>query len=383
LERLERELSAAKEELAGIVEASADFIALATLEGRLSFLNDAGRALIGMSATESLEGSVLLLGDLFEEGEQALAAARETGRWESEGHLKVRSGPPIAVWYNVFALRDPETGAVRGLATVSRDLRRQKSDELKLRASAADLERRVAERTRALEVSNRELEAFSYSVSHDLRAPIRHINGFTELLEKHALEALDARSMHYLQTIKIAAKQAGTLIDDLLAFSRVSRTEVNLKEVDLAEITGIARLEVIAEAGGRQIEWQIKKLPKVVGDPAMLRLVMRNLLSNAMKYSKRQAQPVVEIGSTTHDAEVEVYVKDNGVGFDMTHVDKLFGVFQRLHRSEDFEGTGIGLANVRRIVERHGGHTWAEGAVGQGATFRFTLPLSPHGGGAA
>ncbi len=238
----------------------------------------------------------------------------------------------------------------------------------------AQLEHRVQERTAQLQEANRELESFSYSVSHDLRAPLRHITGFAQLLERRAGEKLDDTSRGHLKTIISAAQQGGTLVDDLLSFSRMGRAELRKKAVDLRALMEEVRREMETDAAGRSVEWRIGALPQVQADPTLLRQVVRNLLGNALKYTRPRPQALIEVGAREVQGEVEVWVRDNGVGFEMQYVDKLFGVFQRLHTVEQFEGTGIGLANVRRIISRHGGRTWAEGATGQGATFHFSLP---------
>jgi signal transduction histidine kinase len=239
------------------------------------------------------------------------------------------------------------------------------------------LEQRVKERTAQLEAANRELEAFSYSVSHDLRAPLRHVDGFAGLLRKHAGPALDQKGQRYLTTISEAAKRMGQLIDDLLAFSRINRSELSAIELDHNELVAAVIRDGRYDAEGRAIEWSIGPLPRVRADPAMLRQVWVNLIANAVKYSGKNPQPRIEIASADAPGEHVFSVRDNGVGFDMAYVDKLFGVFQRLHGPAEFEGTGIGLANVRRIVGRHAGRTWAEGRIGEGATFFFSLPANP------
>ncbi len=233
-----------------------------------------------------------------------------------------------------------------------------------------ELDGRAAE----LDAANRELEAFSYSVSHDLRAPLRYISGFTDLLERHASSTLDEKGRRYLTTISRSAKQMGTLIDDLLEFSRMGRVDMQETSVSLSHLIEEVRAELAEEAGGRHIEWKIGPLPAVRGDRAMLRLALCNLISNALKYTRPKSKTRIEIGADTRDSEVVVFVRDNGVGFESEYAHKLFGVFQRLHRAEEFEGTGVGLANVRRIICRHGGETWAESEPGQGATFYFSLP---------
>lgn len=259
-----------------------------------------------------------------------------------------------------------------------------------LRASVLGIVLRRAEElaslSEELQRSNKELEAFSYSVSHDLRAPFRHIVGYSELLRSREGSRLSDKGRHYINTIIEAAFSAGTLVDNLLRFSQMGRNALNPVAGDLNALVEEVRRAVLRDVSPeRTIHWTIGQLGRVNADPVMLRLVIENLLSNAVKYTRGRQEATIEIGrldgrkseaaQEDDGAEQAVFfVRDNGVGFDMAYVDKLFGVFQRLHRVEEFEGTGIGLANVRRIVERHGGRTWAEGAVGQGATFYFTLP---------
>lgn len=235
----------------------------------------------------------------------------------------------------------------------------------------------AAELTSELRRANSELEAFSYSVSHDLRAPLRHIAGYAELLDEMEGHHVSARGRHYLQTISASSRFAGKLVDDLLTFSQMGRGALRLTDVDLAQLVhGVVR-ELTADQGRRHIEWNIAALPVVRADPAFLQLAMRNLLSNAVKYTRDRDPARIHIDAEQTDAETIVRIADNGVGFSMEYVAKLFGVFQRLHRMDEFEGTGIGLANVRRIIDRHGGRTWAEGELDRGATFYFALPRPP------
>ena len=246
--------------------------------------------------------------------------------------------------------------------------RKRREDEIRT------LNKELVKRATELETSNNELESFAYSVSHDLRAPLRHVVGYSELLQKQASSLLDEKSRRYARTILESAKRMGNLIDDLLAFSRIGRAETKNTLVSLDQLVKEVVAEIRLDTGGRDIVWKIHPLPVCYGDRSMLRLVIGNLLSNAVKFTRMRARAEIEIGCADGEDEVEVFVRDNGAGFDMQYVDKLFGVFQRLHLPEEFEGTGIGLATVRRIIHRHGGEVRAEGAVDQGATLYFSLP---------
>jgi len=281
--------------------------------------------------------------------------------------------------YSVRASGDSrdEIGAL--VAAFNEMLGEIRQQEAALRAAHDGLERRVTERTAQLQAANKELEAFSYSVSHDLRAPVRHIAGFSEMLDSDG-EGLTERGRRHVQKISQAASRMGQLIDDLLAFSRMGRVEMESAPVVLDGLLAEVLREAQPDLRGRTIDWHIAPLPKVRGDRAMLRLALANLVANAVKYTGKCDSPRVDIGVAENAGnEVVVFVRDNGVGFDMQYASKLFGVFQRLHRVDEFEGTGIGLANVRRIINRHGGRTWAEGEPGRGATFYFSLPKVEEG----
>jgi PAS domain S-box-containing protein len=273
----------------------------------------------------------------------------------------------------VSLLEDLATDLAFGIHTL-RVRKERKQAEEEIRRLNQDLERRVHERTAELEAMNKELEAFTYSVSHDLRAPLRHIDGFSRLLQEEYSSKLDDPARHYLDRIRTGTLNMGRLVDDLLSLSRIGRRELT------SELTGLGSLvkEVVnefeSETIGRRIEWKVDELPFVECDPALMKLVFQNLLSNACKFTRPREVAIIEVGQTVVNGQPAIFVRDNGVGFSMKHVDKLFGVFQRLHRQADFEGTGVGLATAQRIIHKHGGRTWAEGEINKGATFFFTLP---------
>lgn len=237
------------------------------------------------------------------------------------------------------------------------------------------LEKRVAERTAELQAANRELETFTYCVPHDLRQPLRAIDGFLSLLEERLGTTLDDENRRCMTTISEQALRMAALIDALLSFSRSGRFEMSKAPVDLEALVYEVVREFQLATQGRKVEWSIGELPVVIGDHAMLRMVIGNLLSNALKFTQPRERALIKIGSRKgNQNEVVVYVRDNGVGFEMQYAEKLFGVFQRVHGMEEFKGSGVGVANVRRVIMRHGGHTWAKGKVNEGATIYFTLP---------
>ena len=267
-------------------------------------------------------------------------------------------------------LNPMETGAGTWSFAVIRDITQQKQDLAQIR----ELNRALRMKIQQLTASNREQEDFSYTISHDLRAPLRHISGFVDLLNARDLGALDARSRHYLKVITEASLKMGNLIDDLLSFSRIARVEMTKSRVDCNELVRDAIQGAGDAVRGREIEWEIAPLPVVLGDPALLRQVLDNLIANAVKFTRHRARAKIEIGALNRPGETLFFVRDNGVGFDARYVHKLFGLFQRLHTAEEFDGTGVGLASVQRIIARHGGRVWAEGQLEVGATIWFSLP---------
>lgn len=270
-------------------------------------------------------------------------------------------------------LRD-QAGAPIGYLGVGRDITDRKTAEDELSKLNRELEKRVADRTADLEKANRELESFSYTVSHDLRAPLRHINGFLEMLNRETEELLNDRARHFMKVINDSALRMGCLIDDLLMFSRMGRGEFQRTDVDMSSVVNEAAHLLESDIRNRSIRLRVNKLPNACGDRSLLLVVVTNLLSNAVKFTARTEKPEITITGNIENDESVYCVKDNGAGFDMRYVNKLFGVFQRLHGENDFPGTGIGLATVRRVIERHGGRVWAEGEDNAGARFYFSIP---------
>jgi PAS domain S-box-containing protein len=412
------EIRSSEERLRLVWESTTEALRLIDSEGRVVAVNGAYCRLVGLPR-EKLIGQPME--DVVGEDQRAAVRARfenqfrsrtATPHWEREFLLWdgrriwiegsnnfVETDPARPLMLGIFRDISDRKAAVEAIRQLNTDLERRVQERTaELAARVTEVERlnaelgtsqRLADRAAAglqeansnLLVANQELEAFSYSVSHDLRAPLRNITGFIQLLRKRADGQLDAESNRFLGTVVAETARMGLLIDDLLTFSRLGRAEMKLQPVRLAELIEAVKAELHPDLVGRTIEWRLSPLPLVRGDRALLHQVVSNLVANAVKFTRRRPLAVIEIGASTFrpgDPRVTIFVRDNGAGFNPKYLDKLFGVFQRLHNAKDFEGTGIGLANVKRIITRHGGRVWAEGAVDQGATFYFSLP--PSGG---
>ena len=296
------------------------------------------------------------------------AANGQAVRFEKDYNI---GGQPGSAAFSINAII--ENGRVTGLSCFVADITERKNAQREIQELNDELEIKVAERTAQLAAINKELEAFSYSVSHDLRAPLRAINGYANMFKEDYGADLEPEAGRLINNITDYAKKMGQLIDDLLAFSRLGRKELLKAPVSMQDIVENICFELEGERDGHSVKFTIDQLPPACGDNFAIRQVWANLISNAVKYSTRKEKAIIEIGSQITGNEAVYYIKDNGAGFDMRYADKLFGVFQRLHSEEEFEGNGVGLATVHRIVSKHGGRIWAEAKVNEGATFYFTL----------
>jgi len=367
------ELRQSEERFRLLVQSVKDYaIFLLDPEGNVSSWNEGAQRIKGWTADE-------IVGEHFSKfypkvdrdngkPEMLLRMAAAEGRFEDEGWRVRKDGSLFWADVVITALRDHK-GELIGFVKVTRDFTERKLADHEIRLLNATL----AQRNRELTAANEELEAFTYSVAHDLRAPLRHIYGFTKIIADDFGEGLPAEAGDYLNDILSDADRMGHMIDDLLSLTRVARQETRASEADLGEIVREAVRHLHGEAEGRKIEWRIGDLPTVVCDPILIRQAYRNLLSNAIKYTQPRETAVIEVGVMQRDGERVFFVRDNGVGFNMKYADKLFGVFQRMHRADEFEGMGVGLATVQRIVQKHGGRIWAEAEPDKGATFYFTL----------
>jgi PAS domain S-box-containing protein len=380
--RVERNLRESRDELqrevairtqqANLLNLTHDPIFVRDLKGVITYWNRGAQEVYGWSPEEAIgKRAQDLMRTVFPMPfEEIQSELLRVGRWEGELEKSRADGTHLAVASRWSLDRDPGGNPVAILESEN-DVTQRKRREDEIRG----LNQQLARRSTELEGTNKELEAFAYSISHDLRAPLRHMVGYTELLQKHAAPTTDDKGRRYMMMILEAAKRMGTLIDDLLAFSRIGRAETRETMVSLDQLVKEVQSELLHDTEGRNLTWKIGTLPDLYGDRSMLKLVLVNLVSNAVKFTRTRPAPEIEIGSNDAKSDgVVVFVKDNGVGFDMKYVNKLFGVFQRLHRADEFEGTGIGLATVQRIVHRHGGKVWAEGHVGGGAAFYLSLP---------
>jgi light-regulated signal transduction histidine kinase (bacteriophytochrome) len=272
-----------------------------------------------------------------------------------------------------------EQGRIIGVLGIFEDITQRKQAEEEIRSWNESLERRVRERTAQLEATNRELESFSYSISHDLRAPLRAIHGFARILTDEYRQQLDDQGRRVLDVVCTEAQRMGRLIDDLLNFCRLGKCAIQPSQVDMEGMVREVYCELRTGAADRQVELRLHGLPGAAADPVLVRQVWTNLLDNALKYTRPQPCARVEIGGSTNDGESLYFIRDNGIGLDMKYADKLFNVFQRLHGPDEFEGNGVGLALVQRIVQLHNGRVWVEAEPDRGATFYFTLPQRGHG----
>jgi PAS domain S-box-containing protein len=373
LDRLEIEV-AERTQQASLLNLTHDTIFVRDMSDVITYWNRGAQELYGWTEEDAIgKHAHELLRSVFPAPiEEIRAELLLSGRWDGELQ-KVRSDGTQVIVASRWSLRRDEQGRPVAILETNNDVTERERREREIRSLNEELGKRTAE----LEATNKELEAFAYSISHDLRAPLRHMAGFTELLRKNTSSLLNERNQRYVMMILESAQRMGNLIDDLLAFSRIGRAETHKTMVSLEQLAEEALTEVRKDTDGRHIVWMVGGLPPWYGDRSMLRLVLVNLISNAVKFTSTRSPAEIEIGCLNQEQDqVVLFIRDNGVGFNMKYVSKLFGVFQRLHPPEAFEGTGIGLATVQRIVHRHGGQIWAEGLVDKGATFYFSLSKS-------
>ena len=365
--RAEAELERSNQKLNEILTSIQDDFYVLDRDWNFVYANPLFTAKVGKNPEDFVGNNIwtmfpMHVGTILEENFRATMEEREVRRFELRGKY-------TDAWYRMTAFPSAE-----GITVLGTDITERKKTEEEIHKLNEKLEERVIERTAQLRAANQELEAFSYSVSHDLRAPLRAINGYTSILLEDYSQALDDEGKRVCDIITGEAQRMGKLIDDLLTFSRLSRKQIQPAQIDMKALAYSVYGELTLESDRERIDFKIGKLPAAQGDPALIHQVWVNLISNAIKFTSKKERAVIEVGSKHNDEEVVYYVRDNGAGFDIQYVDKMFGVFQRLHSEDEFVGTGVGLAIVQRIIQRHGGRVWAEGEVGKGATLYFSLP---------
>ena len=368
-----------RERLAAIVDSSDDAIVSKTLDGTISAWNRGAEKVFGYSAAEIVGKPMLVLlpPERIDEESGILARIRSGKRVDHFETVRVRKdGTNIDVSVTISPIRDGN-GTIVGVSKVARDITRRKTDELEIRNLNEELEERIAKRTEELAAANHELEAFSYSVSHDLRVPLRHIAGFSRILVNDFGPVMAVEAREYLQLIEDAVRRMGQLVEDLLNLAKLGQQSLKLCRTESNPIVDAVISILEPECEGREVEWRIAKLPALECDPILMTQVFQNLLGNALKYSRNRPCAVIEVDSIQQRGKPPViFVRDNGAGFNRKYADRLFGVFQRFHTDSEFEGTGVGLATVHRIIQKHGGTIWAESEVDHGATFYFALQMT-------
>ena len=363
-----------------VLDSLGDGLIVVDKAGKLLIWNAAAEKLVGAPPTTALSQWPESLG-LYDPVEcrafpaEQFPMARALRGESCECEILVRT--PLtakSIWIEVTAhpLKDQNANVV-GAVTVLRNITQRKISEQEIERLHAELESRVRQRTAQLEAANKELESFTYSVAHDLRAPLRHIVGFAQILEEDFRPRLEPEAQQYLTRIQQGTRRMGLLVDELLNLAKVGRQQLNLQLVGLTPIAEQVISELASSYEGREVEWRLGELPCAHCDANLVKQVFQHLISNAIKYTRLRQHAVIEVGKTSAGGQTAIFVRDNGVGFNMKYVGKLFGIFQRLHANENFEGTGVGLATVQRIVQKHHGRVWAEAEMDRGATFYFTL----------
>jgi PAS domain S-box-containing protein len=375
--KMEKKLQESEERYRKLVETSPDGIAITDLKGCLLAVNPKNAEMWGYETPEEMVGLSLL--DLVasenrSKVEENLNRVIEGNKTTPFAHPLLRQDKAL-FWgeLNACSLQD-SNGQIASLIVITRDITERKQAEQTILRLNSELEQRVASRTADLAVSNKELESFAYSVSHDLRAPLRTLNGFSHLLLEEHAHTLSPQGQELLNRIQKSSVTMSKLIDALLDLSRITRTEMTRKEVDLSQVTRDISLDLCDNEPARVVEFIIPDSMPVKGDPNLIGIMLNNLICNAWKFSSKVSPSRIELGSSIQNGQMIYFISDNGVGFDKAYENKLFGAFHRLHTAFEFEGTGIGLSIVQRIIHRHGGQVWAQGEIGKGATFYFTLP---------